>query len=168
MQFEYEITAEEYVASQVLYWRLSSGRKFRDRLAACVLGGVFFLVLAWNEPVFNWATVTLAAMGLWRIYSGLMSIFPRFYLRRAYRGTELAGKKYQADVNEEGFEVVGDLCSWRVRWAGVRLKGENKSVFILFTDSVIFMFGKKYLNNEQQSELRKFAGLPAQQPAHHL
>jgi hypothetical protein len=73
----------------------------------------------------------------------------------------LAGKKFQAEVNEEGFEVVGDLRSWRVQWAGVSLKGENEHAFVLYSVGTVFMFGKKYLAAEQQQELRRLAALAA-------
>lgn len=73
----------------------------------------------------------------------------------------MAGKRFKADVNEDGFEVTGDLCSWHVRWLRVRPKGENERVFIftLYPEGTIFMFGKRYLNDEQQQELRRLSGL---------
>lgn len=67
--------------------------------------------------------------------------------------------KYRADVNEEGFGVTGDLCSWRVRWSDVQLKAENEHVFMLYAKGTIFMFGKKYLTDEQQHEMRGLASL---------
>ena len=72
----------------------------------------------------------------------------------------MAGKKYQAEMNEDGFEVNEDLRGWRVRWSGVQLKGESELVFILRSQGTIFMFGKRYLNSDQQRELRKLSGLP--------
>ena len=55
-----------------------------------------------------------------------------------------AGKKFAADVSEDGFEAcVGDLCSWRVRWPAVREKGENDRVFMLYSGSTVFSVWKK-------------------------
>lgn len=160
MQFEYEISGDDYVASQTLYLKLSSGGKDRVRRASpWILAGVFFLVVVWNERVLGWPSILLAAVGVWWIYAGTVNLFPGRYLRRIYPGLGLAGKKFKAEVNEEGFEVVGDLCSWRVRWAGVLLKGESEHMFVLYSAGTVFMFGKKYLTDEQQQELRRLAAL---------
>ena len=78
---------------------------------------------------------------------------------RAYQRSELAGKRFQAEIDVDGFDVTGPLNSWRVRWEGVRLKGEDERVFVLSSGGTLFMFGKKYLSNEQQDELRRLSGL---------
>ena len=47
-----------------------------------------------------------------------------------------------------------------VQWQGIGLKGENEKVFMICsTGGTIFMFGKKYLTDEQQQELRRLSGL---------
>jgi hypothetical protein len=162
MQFEYEISDDDYVASQTLYLKLSNGGNNRVRRASpWILAGIFFLVVTWNERVLGWPSILLTGIGVWWIYAGTLSLFPGRHLRREYQGLQLAGKKFQAEVNEEGFEVVGDLRSWRVQWAGVTLKGENEHAFVLYSVGTVFMFGKKYLAAEQQQELRRLAALAA-------
>ena len=86
----------------------------------------FSLLLA---GVLNWAPILLVALGAGWIYAGVATLFPARYFRRAYQGADLAGKKFKDDVNEGG--VIGDLCTWRVQWLGVRLKNENERVFML-------------------------------------
>ena len=71
----------------------------------------------------------------------------------------MAGKRFRADVGEDGIEVADDVCSRKVRWPGVKLNGENEHIFVFYAPDTIFMFGKKYLNDEQQEELRKLSGL---------
>ncbi|MGB9073774.1 MAG: YcxB family protein [Terriglobales bacterium] len=159
MQFEYEISADEYVPSQVLFYRLTAGRKSTKQAVWWILLGLFFIFVAWDERVLNWAPILLAGTGVWWIYCGIVNLFPGRHFRRAYRETGLAGMKYRADVNEEGFGVTGDLCSWRVRWSDVQLKAENEHVFMLYAKGTIFMFGKKYLTDEQQHEMRGLASL---------
>jgi hypothetical protein len=73
--------------------------------------------------------------------------------------SELAGKTFRADLNEDGFDVAGDTCSWRVKWQGVRWNGENERVFMLYSQGTVFIFGKQYLTTEQQTELRSLSGL---------
>jgi hypothetical protein len=51
------------------------------------------------------------------------------------------------------------MCSWRVLWAEARLKGEDKCVFMFSGKGTIFIFGKKYLTDEQQKEIRRLAAL---------
>jgi hypothetical protein len=164
MKFEYEITADDYAASQILYYKLSIGYNRVKRAVYWILAGVFLILVAWGEWGPHWSQVFLAGIGVWWIYAGTICLFPRRYLRRAYRGVGLSGKKFQADLDEEGFEVIGDLCSWRLRWPAVSVKGENKYVFIFFGGTSIFMFGKQYLTDEQQRELRKLAALSTQDP----
>lgn len=103
----------------------------------------------------------LAAIGVWWIYAGIASLFLARHFRRAYQGAEVAGKRFTADVNEDGFEVKGEFCTWRVQWAGVRRKGEDTQVFMFYSQGTVFMFGKKYLSIEQQQELRRLSGIPA-------
>jgi hypothetical protein len=134
MHFEYEITVDEYVASQLLYHKLRYRRGPAERAIWWILVGSFFIVIGWSERVLNWAPTLLVAVGAWWIYAGVATLFPARYFRRAYQRADLAGKKFKADVNEGSFEVIGDLCTWRVQWPGVRLKNENERVFnALFT-----------------------------------
>jgi hypothetical protein len=159
MHFEYEITVDEYVASQLLYQKLCNTRGRIRSGVWWILVGLLFIVIAWSERVLGWEPFLLGALGAWSVYAGVVNLFPARYLRRQYTKAELAGKTFKADLNEEGFEVSGDECSWRVRWRGVRLKGENESVLVLYGANTVFSFGKKYLSHEQQQEFCKLAGL---------
>jgi len=160
MCFEYEITADGYAAAQSLYYRMCGDRKHIQMQIGWILAGSFFIVVAWNERPFDWAEFLLAAVGAWWIYAGIVNLFlPARHFRRAYAASELAGKKFKVDVNEDGFDVAGDTCSWRVKWQGVRFKGENERVFMFYSYGTVFMFGKQYLTNEQQRELRSLSGL---------
>jgi len=159
MRFEYEITADEFAASQLLYYKLSGGRKRVERAVGWIVSGLALIFIAWNERFLDSAQIILGAIGAWWIYSGVASFFPASYFRRAYPKADLAGKRFTVDANEDGFEVTGDLYSWRVRWPGVRLKAENEQVFMLCSQGTIFMFGKKFLTDEQQQELRRLSGL---------
>jgi hypothetical protein len=159
MHFEYEITADEYVASQILVNQLGGARTRIQSVAIWILAGIFLIFVAWNEGAIKWATILLAAIGAWWIYAGVASLFPARHFRRAYRGAEVAGKRFIADVDEDGFEVKGESCCWRVQWAGVLRKGEDAQVFMLYSQGTVFMFGKKYLSIEQQQELRRLSGL---------
>jgi hypothetical protein len=160
MQFEYEITADDFVAGQMLYHRLGSGKKYIVNAFSWTIFGAFFVLVAVSDRLADRSPILLGVTGIWLIYAGLRGLFPRRYLRRGYAAQSLAGEKYRADVNEEGFEVVGALRSWRVRWNGVARKGEDASVFIIFASNTIFIFGKKYLTLEQQDQLRVLAALP--------
>lgn len=167
MHFDYEISADEYIASQILYHKLSGDRKRIRAAISWTLGGILFIVIAWSERPVGWTTVLLTILGAWWAYCGIVSLSPtllRGRFRRAYRAADLAGKKYTGDANEDGFEVTGDLYGWRSKWPGVRLKGEDAEVFILYSQGTIFIFGKKYLTKVQQQELRRLSGLSAANP----
>lgn len=160
MVFKYEITADEFVSSQILYHNASgTGRKRVKNGVTWIITGSLFIALGFNQRVINWTPMILALVGAWWIYAGVMHLFPARYFRRAYSGTELTAKRYKASVNEDGFEVTLDLCSWNVRWPSVRFKGENSLVFMLYSEGTIFTFGKKYLSGYQQQELRRLSGL---------
>ena len=81
-------------------------------------------------------------------------------IRRHSPQSGFAGKKYHAELDENGFSVSGDDCSWRVPWTEALIKSEDKLVFMISAKGTIFIFGKKYLTNEQQNAIRQFATLP--------
>jgi len=170
MQFHYEIPVDEYVAAQMLYYREYGKSKFVKRaLGSVLLGSFFFLIAAFRGP--EWAPILLLVTGAWYIYGGIASLYPtRYwgiaspyptrYYRRTYPESGLAGKNYHAELDENGFSVTGDSRSWRVPWSKVRLKSEDKCVFIFFAEDTIFIFGKKYLTDEQQRDIRQFVAMP--------
>ena len=53
MHFEYEITADQFVASQLLYYKLSGGRKHRERAVQWILAGIILVAIAWSEWSLN-------------------------------------------------------------------------------------------------------------------
>ena len=103
--------------------------------------------------------IIVAVFGISWVYGGIRILFPRRYYRRVYRSSELSDKSYKAELDESGFRVAGDFCEWTVKWPGLKLKGEDERVFIFCAANTIFIFGKKFLTNEQQQELRKLGGL---------
>ena len=159
MKFEYEISVNDSVAAQLLYYKLTTGNKRFERASFWLFGGIFFIFIAYDQPVFNWAPILLAATGAKWIYAAFRILFPGRYFRGFYQRDNLSGRKFQANLNEEGLEVNGDLCSWRAPWRGVSVKGEDKSVFMLYVEGTLFIFGKKYLTDEQQHELRRLAAI---------
>jgi hypothetical protein len=159
MEFEYEIDVDAYSEAQSLYYRLSFGRKRRQHAIVTILGGVAFIVVAWNQRPIDWAQCLLAVSALWWIYAGVVNLFPVRYFGRYYETSGLAGKRFKANVRDDGFDVTGDGCSWRVAWQGVRLKSEGKRVFMLCSYGTVFIFGKQYLTDEQQTKLRDLSGL---------
>jgi len=160
MHFEYEIDVEEYVSSQILYYKLSGGRKRIQSIVSWLIGGALLVFVAWNERTINLAAAILAGLGAWWIYAAITNLFPARYYRRAYRQADLAGKKFIANLDEDGFEVTGELCGWRVQWPAVSYKGEDPHVFMLCSrPGTLFMFGKKYMDTDQQEELRRLCGL---------
>jgi hypothetical protein len=160
MQFDYEIPSEEYAAAQVLYYRAHAKRRPVKRALGWVLLGLFLVLIAIFRWVADWGSICLLLTGVWFIYAGIASLFPTRYYRRTYPESGLAGKNYHAELNENGFSVSGDSCSWRVPWSETRLKGEDNRVFMFSGKSTIFIFGKKYLTDEQQREIRQFAAMP--------
>jgi hypothetical protein len=160
MQFDYEIPADEYAAAQMLYYRAYGKGKFFKWALGRVLLGLLFVLIAVSLWVVDWGPILLLLTGTWFICGGITSLFPARYFRRAYPESGLAGKKYHAELDENGFSVTGDSCSWSVPWTEVHLKGENKCVFMFNAKATVFMFGKQYLTNEQQKNIRQFAAMP--------
>ena len=160
MTFEYQIPEDEYVAAQLLFYSLKERTKRIAWGLVSVAGGVVLIVLACvGEP--GWSSVVLGALGIWWLYAGFMSLFPGWYIRRQYPKSGMIGKRYRADVTAEGFEVIGDVQSWRVTWQGVIVMGEDDLVFMFGAANTVFTFGKQYLSEEQQRELRTLSGLAA-------
>jgi hypothetical protein len=157
MQFDYEISSDEYVAAQVLCNKASAMGRFVKPALLWLLLGLFFILTAAFRWVPDWLSILQLLIGAWFIYAGIASLFPARLYRRYYAKSDVAGKRYHAELDENGFSVSGDACSWRVPWAEVRLKGEDRRVFMFKGKGTIFSFGKKYLTDEQQKEIRRFA-----------
>jgi hypothetical protein len=159
MQFDYEISADEYAAAQTLYYRVyRKGKLFQWALGRVFLG-LFFVLIGVPEWAVDWGPILLLLTGIWFIHGGIISLFPTSYYRSAYPESRLAGKKYHAELDKNGFSVTGDSCSWRVLWTEAPLKGENKCVFMFSAKGALFIFGKQYLTDEQQNDMRQFAAI---------
>jgi hypothetical protein len=157
MQFEYEIPVEEFAAAQVLYYKAWSKGKVVKRAFAYVVLGLFYVLIAIARWVPDWPPVLVLFTGVLFIYAGIATLFPARHYRRYYSQSDLAGKKYRAEIEESGFSVNGDGCSWRVLWTEALHKGEDNRVFTFCAKGTIFIFGKKYLTDEQQQTLHQFA-----------
>jgi len=159
MEFSYTITADEFNAGQVLYHKMKRGkRRFAD-VAVGIAIAVFFMAVALSEPRLSWAPILLSAMALQYLYAALVNLFPILYVRTKYKQANLHGKTYKAVVNEEGMDITGDVCGWHIRWPGVQLKAENDKVFMFLAANTLFIFGKQYLDESQQQEMRKLSEL---------
>ena len=162
LEFEYEITADDYTSAAILYHKLSG----KSRLASgWLFSGACLLVIGLLERDRGLSPIVLGAIGVWWMWAGIARVFPGGPFRRAYvkyyRELGLEGKKYRASVNTDGFQVVGASSSWTRRWVEVSPKGEDKLVFLFFSEGTLFIFAKRYLVEQQQDALRSLAGLPA-------
>jgi|SRR5579864_1376654 len=159
MRFEYEIGVDEYVSGSLVFWELSDRRRRTARALWWTVAGGAAIVIAWTgEPFLRSIVLTLFG-ALWIYEGGMRNLFPQSYLSRCYKMAELAGKRFTANTNQDGVEITSGSWSWRVPWRGVRLKAEDERVFMIYSFGTMFIFGKKYLTDEQQQELRKFLGL---------
>ena len=160
VRFEYEISRSDYAASQSAYYKLNVGRRRVYYAVLWIAVGSFFTLIASTQQVFNWAEILLGATGLYLIYCGILGFFPRLHFRRYYASSGMVGMKFHATIDNEGFEVTSDSCTWRVPWSGVSFKDENKGMFTLYAAGTLFIFAKRYLSDDQQRELRLLARLP--------
>jgi len=145
IQFDYEINLDEYVGSQYLYYELSGTNNLKI-YSPWILAGLFFIIVAYNDfmaDALRFASLLLAGIGIWWIFVSVKALFVMPRLRRVYVESKLEGKKFSAMVDQRGFSVVGDLCSWQVQWEGVSLRGENAQTFILYGANTLFVFGKR-------------------------
>ena len=164
MEFEYEITADDYAAGAFLFWK----RSFRKRQGiGWFVAGLVLLVVGVIEKEKGLSPVLLGAIGVWLLCVGIAWIFPgeryRRRLRKHYGTLDLAGQKYRATILEGGFEVAGITTSWRYTWPMVKDRGENEKVFMFYAGQTLFIFAKRYLPEEKQQELRSLAGLKSLQ-----
>jgi hypothetical protein len=159
MQFDYEIPVEEYAAAQVLYYKACTKGQLVKQAFGWVLCGLFFVLTAAFRWAADWPPILLLLTGVWFIYGGIRMLFPTRHYRRYYPQSGLAGKRYHAELDENGFSVSGDACSWRVLWTEALLKGEDKRVFMFSGKGTVFIFGKKYLTEDQQNAIRQLAAV---------
>lgn len=157
MQFDYEVPIEEYAAGQVLYAKARSKGVFVQQVLLWTSLAVFFVLLVASRFGADWLRILFLLIAAYFFFFGIRFLFPTRYFRRHYPKSGLAGKNYHAELDEDGFSVIGDACHWRIRWPEVRLKGEDNLVFMFTGKGTIFIFGKKYLTDEQQRTIRQFS-----------
>jgi hypothetical protein len=160
VQFNYEISADEYAAGQLLFHKSKPQRRRFLIAAFWILLSILLIAVALRQKTPDIAALLLFAVGIWWIYRVLKSFFLSRYFRSAYTGSEVAGETYRAAVDESGFEVEGKTCAWRVAWPGVIFKGEDERVFAFVSNGTLFIFGKRHLNSEQQQGIRRLGSLP--------
>jgi len=162
VEFEYEITADDYAAASILSFKLSRNRL---TLALWLFAGLFLVLLALLEKDRGWSPILLGAVGVWWMWAGIARLFPgesfsRHY-RKRYQQLSLRGRKYTASLTDSGFQVAGENSSWRIPWSDVSQKGEDNRVFMFYCRGVLFIFAKRSLGDEQQSLIRTLSGLPS-------
>jgi hypothetical protein len=141
MEFEYEISAEDYAAASILFYKLSNKR---INATGWVLAGACLLAIGLIEKERGLSPILLAAIGVWWIWAGLGRLFPgnsyRRQCRKYYQRLGLDGSRYRATVNADGFEVAGGNGSWRNSWHLVSPKGEDERVFVFYSLDTLFLF----------------------------
>ena len=157
MRFDYEVPIEEYAAGQVLYIKKARSKGvFVQQALLWISLGVFFVLLVGFRFGAGWLRILFLVIAACFFFIGTRCLFPIHYFRRHYPKSGLVGKKYQAELDEGGFSVIGDACNWRVPWPEVLAKGEDDLVFMFTGKGTVFIFGKKYLTEEQQETIRRF------------
>ena len=160
MEFDYEISADDYAAASILHYKLSRQRRVSG---GWLFAGTILVFIALLERDRGVSPILLGAIGVWWMWYGFGSIFPsifRKYYRNYYRRLRLESEQYHARLSSDGFQVVGRTCTWENKWTDVSPKGEDDRVFMLFSRGTLFIFAKRYLPDEQQRELRALAVLP--------
>ncbi len=164
MEFEYEVSADDYADASILYYRLNRRRLGANTGSFFIFGGFLLMVglIEWEKGL---SPLLLVVLGGFTIWFGVVNAFPRLSsrkkLRKNFREFGIDGKKYQANVNEEGLNIAGDSATWSRSWADISLKGEAKQLFMFYSRGTLFIFAKRYLTDEQQGTLRGLSGLPA-------
>lgn len=156
LKFTYEITEDDYVACQLLHYEAKYGKKRNTQNAlAWILLGIFLIVVAYNAQEVSWPTVLLAMSGAYWTFSGVNAMFLVRHFRRFYPGTKLQGKKFNAVIDEQGIEISSNVTYTKSKWSDVTVRSEGKDAFMLYSQesATLWMFGKKYLNDEQQREM---------------
>jgi len=159
MQFDYEIGLDEHSAAQMLYHKACTKRQpFTEGLAWAFVGIICLSIAVFNW-VADWVHLLILLTGVWFTYGAIAGLLVKRHYRKFYRASGLAGKRYQAELDGNGFSVRGDGCLWRVQWPDILFKGEDKRVFMFSAKGTLFIFGKKYVPVEQQQVIRQYAAL---------
>jgi hypothetical protein len=162
MEFEYEVSADDYVDATILYYKLNRRGLGAGNGKLFILGGLL-LTVGLIERARGISPLILVVIAAFTIWIGIVGVFPGLSSRRNYRKHYqewgIKGRKYRADVNEGGLNITGDEATWSRPWADISSKGENKQLFVFYSRGTLFIFAKRYLTDEQQQALRNLIGL---------
>jgi len=86
MHFEYGITVDEFVASQLLYFKLSLGWKRGECAVRWIIAGLLFIAVGGIERSPTWAPFLVASVGAWCLYYGRAAVIAAGSAISAYSG----------------------------------------------------------------------------------
>ena len=168
IQFAFEVTQDDYAEANALICRKLKWKRswIVPLLGVAVMAVPFAQVDAdgyMNPHLGNLWIMVLGGFAL--IYYGLRYQSASYTARQHYPSTGIEYHRFIAFVSGEGIQVRGTFCEWKYGWPAILLAEESEKLFALYTGLQIFVFAKRYLNDEQTNTLRsliaaqpKFAG----------
>jgi YcxB-like protein len=165
IQFSYEITQQDFVEGNAL---ICAKLKRRRSWIVSLLGVAVIAVPFSQVGPDGYMQVDLASswpfflMGLLLMYWGIRYQSPRYLARLAYPNTGIEHRPFRAVVSAEGIRVQGLYSEWKYTWQAMLLAEESATLFALYTGLQIFVFGKRFMTEDQISAFRQ---LVAAQPA---
>jgi hypothetical protein len=155
MQFEYEISEQDFLDGQRLALRNSPSIRW-TRLALPLFGVV--LLAFWIQSTAKYGFTLRATLGL--IFPLLFLSLPfltKWNAKKMYaKGTSLHGN-LQLDVSDDGLTSAGSTFSGKTQWSNYSRFFENEKCFILYQNTQVFnIIPKRHLSADQINNLRDY------------
>ena len=157
MQFEYEITEQDFLDGQRLAMKTYPVRSIRWSRLFLPLIGVAGLVF-WIQTVARQGLSLRVTTGLF--FPLLFLSFPlltRWNERKLYRKATALHGKLRLEVGEGGWASSGPSFSGKVDWSNFSRFFEDKKCFVIYQDTRVFnIIPKRYLSADQICDLRQY------------
>jgi hypothetical protein len=157
-EITYAITADDYAeANNILYRK--TGKLVRHAWVCLVVGillGIMPFFYQLQDGALNYPLIFSAPLGVYFLYCSVLCLFPGWYSRRVYSGSNIDGTKFTARFSAAQVEVRGENLQWIHKWPAYKWIHESQDLFVFHDEAgILFIFAKRHFTMAQIDALQR-------------
>lgn len=157
-EINYVITADDFADATNIVYR-KSGKLVRQAglyMITGILFGIMPFFYQLQDGVLNYPLILSAPLGVYFLYCSMVSLFPGWYSRRVYPGSNIDGAKFTARFAAAQVEVQGENLQWIHKWPAYTSIHESQDMFVFHDKAgILFIFAKRHFTTAQINTLQR-------------